>query len=78
MNPLFLTDVQRVELTARQTRRGQISWLKENGIAFALRADGWPVVATAAVLARLAPGATAAQDDVPNFEALRTGSGKAA
>lgn len=76
MTALFLTDEQRVELTARQTKRGQVAWLRENGIPFALRADGWPVVATAAVLARLAPGAKPEQDERPNFEALR--SGKAA
>ena len=37
------------ELTRSRTKRGQIEVLRRNGVPFIDSADGWPVVARAAV-----------------------------
>lgn len=47
--PQFLTLDQVKELTGAGTRRTVIANLLKNGIRHTIRADGWPVVAWAAV-----------------------------
>ncbi|WP_089979554.1 DUF4224 domain-containing protein [Luteibacter sp. UNCMF331Sha3.1] len=47
--PVFLTLDQVKELTGAGTRRTVIATLLKNGIRHHIRADGWPVVAWAAI-----------------------------
>lgn len=67
---MFLTPDERRELTGRATKVGQKRWLRENGIPYKVRADGWPVVARAAVMCVLAPKAKGAQDEQPDLSDL--------
>lgn len=67
----FLNASERIELTARKTRRGQRRWLTENGIKHFVRADGWPAVLWDAVSSRL--GIQSTRTEQPNFKALQDG-----
>lgn len=46
----FLTHEQVVELTGTHTKARQIANLRQNGIRFTVKANGWPAVTVAAVL----------------------------
>lgn len=47
--PLFLTDSEIVQLTARKVKRCQIDALRQMGIPFRVNASGRPVVCRSAV-----------------------------
>ena len=74
--PLFLSPAELIDLTGRKLQAGQRKWLKDAGYAFALNANGRPIVARDYALARLGV-ATAATSETqraaaprPNFAAL--------
>lgn len=67
---MLLDAATRLELTGRATRRGQIRWLRDNGIPYVINAKGWPVVAEQAVLDKLAPRARPRQDAAPRLGAV--------
>lgn len=45
LNPMFLNDEQLIELTGYVQPAAQIRWLRRNGLAHYVRADGHPKVA---------------------------------
>lgn len=50
MSDMFLTHEQVCELTGAKTRAGQLETLKRNGIRHTVKRNGWPSVATAAII----------------------------
>jgi len=75
MSAFLLTPDEVEELTGSPQRRKQMAWLRENGYAFEVGADGKVKVLRAAVEARMMPSAGRARTKTePNLALLKKAS----